>query len=148
MGKSGGGTPRHLGRIARQMANQNVGIDKRRQRRRPTRSLRVRRNAPSHPVPRLPAGTLTVPASSRKFGVLAIRARQLSTRKTSSSRDVAFVARDSSRNSGARRCRVCHAYSRSRFCYRMRAAWSRVPCANRIWAPRSGLDRIARRRCR
>src|ERR1035437_9134930 len=30
-------------------------------------------------------------------------------------------------------------------CSCVRAAWSTVPCANRIWAPRSGLNRIRAR---
>jgi hypothetical protein len=61
-GEGGGGACRHLGRIASQVANQNAGIGERRQRRRPARSLRVRRSTSPHAIPRLPAGTLTVPA--------------------------------------------------------------------------------------
>ncbi len=60
------------------MADQDVGINERAQGRDPARWPRVRRRTSSHGVPRLPAGTATVPASSRKLGVFAITARERS----------------------------------------------------------------------
>ena len=65
-------TSRHLRWVASQMADQNVRVDERCQRRRPARSLRVRLSTSSHGVPCFPAGTFAVPASSRKSGVFAI----------------------------------------------------------------------------
>jgi hypothetical protein len=81
----GGGASRHLRRIAGQVTDQNIRIDKRAQRRRSARSARVRRRTSAHGVPRLAAGTGTLPASFRKSGVLAITARDRSTRNSSSS---------------------------------------------------------------
>jgi hypothetical protein len=67
------------------MADQDVGIEECGQRRRPARALRVRRSTSFHGVPRLPAGTATVPARSRKSGVFASTAVRRRTRKCSSS---------------------------------------------------------------
>src|SRR5204862_2573999 len=78
----------HLGRVAGEMADQDVGVDKCGQPTECDRWWRVRRVISSQGVPRLAAGTATLPASSRKLGVLAITARDRSTRQN---RFVAFV---------------------------------------------------------
>src|SRR5438874_9746425 len=67
------------------MADQDVGVDKCGQPAECDRWWRVRRVISSQGVPRLAAGTWTLPASSRKLGVLAITARDRSTRNSSSS---------------------------------------------------------------
>jgi hypothetical protein len=53
------------------MPHEHIGVDERRQRRRPARSRRVRCNTSSHGVPRLLAGTDTLPAGivTCAFGV-------------------------------------------------------------------------------
>ena len=75
----------HLRRVAGQVADHDVRVDECCQRCRPARAARVRLRTSSHGVPCLPAGTATVPASSRKSGVFAISARERSTRNSSSS---------------------------------------------------------------
>jgi hypothetical protein len=71
----------HVGRIAGQVPDQDVRVNERGQVRDGARRWRVRRRTSSQGVPRLSAGTATAPASSRKSGVLAITARDRSTRK-------------------------------------------------------------------
>src|SRR6202020_29427 len=83
--KSSRGSRSHLRRVAGQVADHDVRIDERCQRCRPARAARVRLRTSSHGVPCLPAGTATVPASSKKSGVFAITARERSTRNSTSS---------------------------------------------------------------
>jgi len=85
VGQNRGRARGELRRVARQVTDDYVGVDEGAQCCRLARSARVLRSTSSQDVPRLAAGTATVPASARKSGVLATTARERSTRKSSSS---------------------------------------------------------------
>ena len=71
--------------IAGEVADQDVGIQEGGQARRPTRARLAWPMISSQGVPRLPAGTGTEPARSRKSGVFATTARERSTLNSTSS---------------------------------------------------------------